>query len=178
MLSGDGQKATKRDVRIVRGAMREYLGVESNGYAPFANDTFRHFCARKTQVILNLSYMAQYIENEDFMCLVMNEVKKREGYAHAHSDVNLFMPVLFEVMKNAQELVIKAKEYAFDLVRLSMYTFPNTLKGIMVNGNWVKDAFTDRVKQMVNGQGWKADLENVKARNQTEQEWTLKLSLL
>merc|ERR1712003_4826 len=52
MLSGYGKKATKTDVRIVRGAVSEYLGVGSNGYHSFVNDTFRHFCASKSQIVL------------------------------------------------------------------------------------------------------------------------------
>ena len=30
MLSGQGPKVTKKDARIVRGTVREYLGIESN----------------------------------------------------------------------------------------------------------------------------------------------------
>ena len=54
-LSGQNMwdvSVTRADVRIVRGAVRGFLG-ESNGFHAFVNDTFRHFCARKTQIVLN-----------------------------------------------------------------------------------------------------------------------------
>merc|ERR1712154_173916 len=46
LLSGDrlfGTKVQKADIRIVRGAVSEYLGVERNGYHSFVNDLFYHF---------------------------------------------------------------------------------------------------------------------------------------
>merc|ERR1712087_954928 len=60
MLSGDWDdedKVKKEDVRIVRGAVCGFLGTQSNAYHTFVNDTFRHFCARKTQIVLNLYLM-------------------------------------------------------------------------------------------------------------------------
>merc|ERR1712003_117534 len=86
MVSGDGQTATKKDARIVRGAVRGYLGIESNGYHSFVNDTFRHFCARKTQITLNLWEMNEHIENVDFVSLIMNEVKKQKEYSDVSDD--------------------------------------------------------------------------------------------
>merc|ERR1712176_1726954 len=106
MLSGHPQKVTKQDARIVRGAVRGYLGIESNGYHSFVNDTFRHFCARKTQITLHLQAMKWGIENEDFVSLIMNEVKYSDV---SDNDANLFKPVLFELFGNVQELVIYAK---------------------------------------------------------------------
>merc|ERR1719319_463218 len=73
------EKVTKADVRIVRGAVSEYLGVESNGYHSFVNDTFRHFCARKTQIVLDLHGMNKWVKNENFVSLVMNELKQRKA---------------------------------------------------------------------------------------------------
>merc|ERR1719491_478656 len=81
MLSGTGQKATKKDARIVRGAVRGYLGIESNGYHSFVNDTFRHFCARKTQISLLLERFADWINNDEFVSLIMNEVTECEDYS-------------------------------------------------------------------------------------------------
>merc|ERR1712154_520520 len=67
VLSGHGQKATKKDARIVCGAVRGYLGNESNGYHSFVNDTFRHFCARKTQISLWLWSVARHVKNDKFV---------------------------------------------------------------------------------------------------------------
>merc|ERR1711971_1537576 len=88
MVSGARQtrKATKKDARVVRGAVRGYLGIESNGYHSFVNDTFRHFCARKTQITLSLGSMKWNIKNVDFVSLIMNEVKVQKEYSDASDD--------------------------------------------------------------------------------------------
>jgi len=148
MLSGDCEKVTKTDVRIVRGAVSEYLGIESNGYHSFVNDTFRHFCARKTQIVLNLVDMDKGVKNNDFVSLVMNEVKRRSWYSDVSDDsVNLCKPVLFELFENVQELVVNTKfgagGYAFNLERLSQFAFPKSLTRITIEGQWLKDAHTD-----------------------------------
>jgi hypothetical protein len=131
MLSGFGRKATKKDFRIVRGAVSEFLGIESNGYHSFVNDTFRHFCKRKTLVSLGL----HQLKNEDFVSLVMNEVKEREYSEVSDDDVNLFKPVVFELFGNVQEMVITAEYkyggvFAFNLERLLQHTFPKSPRPI------------------------------------------------
>merc|ERR1712087_522318 len=60
-------KVKKADIRIVRGAVSEYLGVGRNGYHSFVNDMFSHFCARKTQIKLSLWQMDKWIKNEEFV---------------------------------------------------------------------------------------------------------------
>jgi len=133
---------------FMRGAVSEYLGGESNGYHSFVNDTFRHFCARKTQIVLNLVDMDKGVKNNDFVSLVMNEVKRRSWYSDVSDDsVNLCKPVLFELFENVQELVVNTKfgagGYAFNLERLSQFAFPKSLTRITIEGQWLKDAHTD-----------------------------------
>merc|ERR1711971_1349070 len=160
MLSSDPQFATKRDARIVRGAMLEYLGSESNGYHSFVNDTFRHFCVRKTKIELHLVDMKRYLKNEDLVSLVMNELKTQSEYSDVSDDnVNLPKPVVFELFGNLQELVIQAVTYAFNLERLSQFAFPKALQSIIIRGYWLEDAFTDTVKQRFKKQGWDMELE-------------------
>lgn len=159
MLSGRGQEAKKLDVRIVRGAVCGFLDIKSNDYHQFVNDTFCHFCARKTQVILDLMIMDRGIKNQDFVALVMNEVKGRT-YSHvSNDDVNLFKPVLFELFGNLQELVLtsytRGGPYAFNLRRLSHYAFPKSLRRMRIEAVWLRRAFTDSVQQSFSDQGWK-----------------------
>merc|ERR1711971_437180 len=145
MLCGDwdDEKVTNADVRIVRGAVSEYLGVKSNGYHSFVNDTFRHFCARKTQIVLNLRWMDEYVKNKDFVSLVMNEMKRRRAYSDVSGDaVNLMKPVLFELFGNVKELhIVRAYCNAFDLGRLMQFVFPESVRTVTIDGWWVKDAF-------------------------------------
>ena len=48
--------------------------------------------------------------------------------------------------------------YAFNLERLWQYAFPKALKRMTIEGGWLKDAFTESMKQAINDQGWKAEL--------------------
>ena len=163
MLCGgrEGQKVTKTDVRIVRGAVSENLGIKSNGYHSFVNDTFHHFCARKTQIVLNLWRLDERVNNKEFVSLVMNEVKAREYSDVSDDDVNLFKPVLFELFGNVQELVVKAEDgrdqYAFNLESLAQFAFPKSLRRMNIKGKWLEDAFTDSVKQYYQERGWSAE---------------------
>jgi len=161
MVSGMGHEATKKDARIVGGAVRGYLGIERNGYHSFVKDTFRHFCARKTQITLALEKMNFSIQNVDFVFLIMNEVKEQKEQKEysdiSDDDANLFKPVLFELFGNVQELVIDADEYAFNLERLSQFAFPSALKRMRITGKWLKDGFTAAMEQIFNERDWKVE---------------------
>merc|ERR1712129_521185 len=95
----------------------------------------------------DLYYMRKggYIENEDFVSLVMNEVKYREYSDVSDDDVNLFKPVLFELFGNVQEMVITTfyVVYAFSVERLSQYAFPRSLRRITIKGKWLENASAD-----------------------------------
>ena len=110
MLSGDwprpSTKAKKEDIRILSGAVSGYLGIKSNDYHPFINDTFRHFCARKTQVVLSFEEMDDWIQNEAFVSLIMNPVKEQKYQEISDNDTNLIKPVLFELFRNVHELAM------------------------------------------------------------------------
>ena len=159
MLSGQPKKATKKDVRIVRGAVRGYLGIESNGYHTFVNDTFHHFCASKTKIVLRLKDMRGYIGNE----VIMNQIKwrhRRWNNSDTLDNVNLLKPVLFALFRNVQELEIDARQsFWFNLEQLSQFAFPKALRRISIEGKWLKVAFIDSLKQTLNDQGWEAKLK-------------------
>ena len=166
MLSGLSWNASQKDAWVVRGAVRECLNIERNGYDQFVNDAFRHFCARKTQIVLNLLAMRQKdsVGKQDIVSLVMNDVKVQKKCSDvSDNDVNLLKPVMFELFGNVQELVMvttnvydaKGKSYAFNLERLSQYAFPKSLRTITIKGKWLKDAHTDSFGE----RGWKAKLK-------------------
>jgi len=162
MLCGDWdhQKVSKTDVRIVGGAVSKYLGIGNNGYHSFVNDTFRHFCARKTQIILNLNYMEERVKNKDFVSLVMNELKRRWYLADWDDDTNLFKPVLFELFGNVQEMVIDATgNYVFNLERLPQYAFPVSLKKMVIKGMWLHKASS---AAFIKNKGWRVAFKNNK----------------
>ena len=149
LLSGEwahDHEAKQADVRIVRGAMSEHLGIKSNGFDPFVNDTFRHFCACKTQIVLNWFDMDRWVANQDFVSLVY-DIDGFVSLVANKDDVNLFKPVLFKLFGNVKELVIHAYGYALNLERLSKYAFPKSLRKINITGRELKgDSFVD--------QGW------------------------
>ena len=160
---------TRADVRIVRGAVRGFLG-ESNGFHAFVNDTFRHFCARKTQIVLDLREMNE-MGNKDFVSLIMNDVKKEDDFDGSEGDdVNLFQPVLFELFGNVKHVVVDDPygQFPFDLERLSQYAVPKSLRRMTIKGQWLVNALTDSVHQSFEEQGWNPDFD--------EDEWELKLS--
>jgi len=170
MLSGNPAMGgyTKKNASIVRGAIDGYLGVKKNGYHQFVNDTFRHFCASKTQIILRLGDIAKYVKSKDFMSLVMNEIKEQNSSDVSDNDVNLFKPVLFELFGNVQEVVLVTvswrKDYACNLERLSQYAVPTSLRRMVVEGEWLKEAFTDSVKELFIGRGWRVQLDRNKLK--------------
>ena len=144
------------------GAVSGYLGIKSNGHHQFVNDTFRHFCARKTQIILNLEYMDYYIKNEEFVSLIMNPVKEQKYSDISDDDVNIFKPVLFELFGKVREVVIytsaafgKVYVYSFNLDRFLKHvlcspSLPTSLKRIEVDDEgkeWLEAAFSDSMKQ-------------------------------
>ena len=147
MLSGQNMHpknvtVTRADVRIVRGAVRGFLG-ESNGFHAFVNDTFRHFCARKTQIVLDLLEMWR-MKNNDFVSLILNEVKRRNDFDGSEGDdVNLFQPVLFELFGNVKHVVVEANWFPFDLERLSQYAVPQSLRRMTIKGEWLKKVSVD-----------------------------------
>ncbi len=151
MLSGQdmsGVTVTRADVRIVRGAVRGFLG-ESNGFHAFVNDTFRHFCARKTQIVLNLDRMSR-MKNKDFVSLIMNELKGEDDFDGSEGDdVNLFQPVLFELFGNVKHVVVQAGsasyQFPFDLERLSQYAVPKSLRRMTITGKWLKEVSVDAI---------------------------------
>ena len=137
-------------------AVSGYLGIKNNGYPKFVNDTFRHFCARKTQIVLSLFHMHIRMENDDFVSLIMNEVKEHKYLDISDDDANMFKPVLFELFCNVQEVVIDAVGYAFNLRRMAKFIVSKSLQRMTIWGQWLKDAFTDCVKLSLNNQGWRA----------------------
>merc|ERR1711971_430084 len=133
------------------------MGIKNNGYPSSVNDAFRDFCARKTQIVVNLEFM-NYSENEDFLSLVMNEVTEREYSDVSDDDVNLFKPVLFELFANVQQIMIVADYFAFDLERLSQFVFPKSLKKVLIQGEWLQDADVGAVMQQYDDKGWSGEL--------------------
>merc|ERR1712129_429667 len=102
--------------------------------------------------------MGKYIKNVDLVSLIMNEMKMQKKYSDvSDDDANLFKSVLFELFGNVQELVIDAHYYAFNLEWLSQFAFPNALKRMSINGEWLNDGFTDVMKQIFNARGWKVE---------------------
>ena len=169
LLSGTTAGPNKASVRILRCAINDYLGIKSNRYPPFVNDTFRHFCARKTHITLNLHDMEFALRNEEFVSLVMNRVYVTDMIlSEPVGDGNLFKPVLFELFGNVQEITLIAQSvgshgnaHAFSLRRLMQFTFPESLTKINIYGwGWMSKSIYDSVRQTFTDQGWNHEMDS------------------
>merc|ERR1712013_282610 len=169
MLSGQEVrgKVKAKDIRIVKKAMSHYLSAELNEYDAFVNDTFRHFAARKTQIVLDLSYLDR-MKNKEFLSLVMNEViEQREC---AEDATNIFKTVLFELFGNVQEIVVEADNgYAFNFDVFAKRiicspALPKSLESIVVIGEWVLGSVPKSAVDVCEERGWKVRKERNEIR--------------
>merc|ERR1712013_365094 len=82
--------------------------------------------------------------------------------------VNLFKPVGFELFSNVQEITLcteatrrHGNAHAFDFGRLMQYSFPNSLRRIVVYGwGWLNGSVNDFVRQIFKEKGWRHDLNS------------------
>ncbi len=120
LLSGDCDgigNISSENVEIVSKCISYYLNISSNSFDDYIKDTFWLFCNQKKDIIINLNEMNIYVENKDFVNIIMYSVKNDNNIGS--NNINIFKCLLFDLFPNGNQIII----YTTSNLGLPIYPF-------------------------------------------------------
>ena len=153
------EKMSATDLEIVTESLRWLKGgedaVEHSKLYLFILETFYSFVLHKKMVYLVLGLL-NYIKENEIVQLVLNPLWMRGSRGNKPKNANLLRPFVFGLFEQVHQIRINAGHgyaflFPFDLLSflgvLQTVELPETLRIIIVEGGWVKRAFTAKVQQ-------------------------------
>eukprot|EP01084_Bolivina_argentea_P054606 100136_1 len=166
MISGSDPHASgcdisPKDIKMLFGLMNAELWSVENKFPEYVLDTFHLFCLKKTQIILNLSFMDLYFGS--IRELIMHGIERDDlNWKNNKSDINLFKSNMLMLFNNVQEIIIYSTpsilganySYSFSLICL-LQLINQSAVGLKItiidhNHSWLFNAANSSIQSFKN----------------------------
>ena len=159
------------EIEIIKESLRWIKGDDDNAVNHpyldlFILETFYSFVIHKKLVFLCM-YMLQEddIAGNEIIDLVTNKLcYDWEDVGDKPDNVNMIKPFVFDLFRQLRQIRIDAPDNGFDLLlflnMISTIHLPDSLEIIIIDGDWLEDAFNEEVAEQFIAKGFKTEFED------------------
>ena len=168
---------TEQEMEIIVGALESVKGKGtaskmSKYLDEFAVDNFYLMTLQKTNIILDLNYSIDKLNNQRMKELVVHSVSEYHKVKGPNDTTNVVKAALFPLFPNLSTVTINAINCPFSVSRfldeLSSVDLPGSLSTVIIkdcysgdSDNWVRKAFGSNLKEKAAAMNMTVDLEEV-----------------